>query len=152
MLKIYLDNCCYGRPFDNQKDPVIRQETQAKMFIQSLVKYKAIELVYSSISIEEIDGIPFEENRSSIFDFVKNNANFYIGEHDDEAEILLTKEIMQTGIKLKDASHTACAIMSKCDYMITTDKRLIKYEDTRIKIVNPIEFAEIWRELYDVQA
>jgi hypothetical protein len=40
MLKIYLDNCCYGRPFDNQKDPAIREETRAKMFIQSLVKYK----------------------------------------------------------------------------------------------------------------
>ena len=147
MLKIYLDNCCYGRPFDNQKDPAIRKETRAKMFIQSLVKYKALELVYSSISVEEINAIPFEESKSSIFDFVKNNANFYIGKYDDEAEILLTKEIMQTGVKLKDASHTACAIMAKCDYMITTDKRLLKYKDMRIKIVNPIEFVEIWRAL-----
>ena len=147
MLKIYLDNCCYGRPFDNQKDPVIRKEAQAKMFIQSLVKYKALELVYSSISVEEINAIPFEESKSSIFDFVKNNADFFIGKYDDEAEILLTREIMQTGIKLKDASHTACAIMAKCDYMITADKRLLKYKDMRIKIVNPIEFVEIWRDL-----
>ena len=147
MLKIYLDNCCYGRPFDNQKDPEIRKETQAKMFIQSLVRYKAVELVYSAISIEEMESIPFEENKNSVFDFVRNNANFYIGEYDDKAEILLTKEIMQTGIKLKDASHTACAILAQCDYMITTDKRLLKYKDARIKIVNPIEFVRIWRVL-----
>ena len=38
MLKIYLDNCCYNRPFDNQKDRAIGAETQAKMFIQSLIK------------------------------------------------------------------------------------------------------------------
>jgi len=75
MLKIYLDNCCYGRPFDNQKDPAIRAETQAKVFIQSLVKYKALELVYSSISIEEITAIPFEENSQSILDLSKISAN-----------------------------------------------------------------------------
>ena len=54
---------------------------------------------------------------------------------------------MKSGIKLKDASHTACAIMAKCDYLITTDKRLLKYRDERIKIVNPIEFVKIWRDL-----
>ena len=51
---------------------------------------------------------------------------------------------MRTGIKLKDASHTACAIIAKCDYLITTDKRLIKYRDNQIKIINPIEFLKIW--------
>jgi len=147
MLKIYLDNCCYGRPFDNQKDPVIRVETQAKVFIQSLVRYKALELVYSSVSIEEIAAIPFEENSRSILDFIEKNAKYYVSTDNNETAIALTEEIMRTGIKLKDASHTACAIIAKCDYLITTDKRLIKYTDNRIKIVNPIEFLEIWRAL-----
>ena len=147
MLRIYFDNCCYGRPFDNQKDPVIKKETQAKVFIQSLVKYKAIELVYSSISIQEITDIPFEENSRSILYFIENNAKYYVNKDNNETAISLTEEIMKTGIKLKDASHTACAIIAKCDYLITTDKRLIKYQDNRIKIVNPIEFLEIWRDL-----
>jgi len=147
MLKIYLDNCCYGRPFDNQKDPVIRVETQAKVFIQSLVRYKALELVYSSVSIEEIAAIPFEENSRSILDFIEKNAKYYVSTDNNETAIVLTEEIMRTGIKIKDASHTACAIIAKCDYLITTDKRLIKYTDNRIKIVNPIEFLEIWRAL-----
>lgn len=59
----------------------------------------------------------------------------------------LAEEIMQTGIKLKDASHTACAIVANCDFLITTDKRLLKYKDNRIKIINPIEFIRIWRTL-----
>jgi len=54
---------------------------------------------------------------------------------------------MRTGVKLKDASHTACAIIAGCDYLITTDKRLIKYTDNRIKIINPIDFLKIWRAL-----
>jgi hypothetical protein len=30
-LKIYLDNCCYNRPFDNQLQMKIRLETEAKL-------------------------------------------------------------------------------------------------------------------------
>ena len=147
MLKIYLDNCCYGRPFDNQKDTVIFVETQAKLEIQSLVKYKVIELVYSSISIQEIIDIPFEEIRNFVLEFINNNAKYYVSKDNNEVAITLTEEIMHTGIRLKDASHTACAIVAKCDYLITTDKRLLKYTDSRIKIVNPVEFLEIWRAL-----
>lgn len=147
MIKIYLDNCCYNRPFDNQKDLMIQEETQAKMFIQSLVKYKTVELVYSSISVEENSASPFEENSSSILDFIENNAKYYISKDNNECAISLTEEIMRTGIKLKDASHTACAIIANCDYLITTDKRLLKYKDDRIKIVNPTEFLKIWRAM-----
>ena len=146
-LRIYLDNCCYGRPFDNQKDPIIKKETQAKLFIQSLVKYKTLELVYSSITIQEITDSPYEENSRSILDFIENNAKYYVNKNNNEAAVCLTEEIMQTGIKLKDASHTACAIIAKCDYLITTDKRLAKYQDKRIEIINPIEFLEIWKVL-----
>lgn len=147
MLKIYLDNCCYNRPFDNQKDLAIQEETQAKMFIQSLVKYKAVELVYSSISVKEISDSPFEENSRSILDFIENNAKYYVSKDNIDTAVSLTEEIMRTGIKLKDASHTACAIVANCDYLITTDKRLLKYKDNRIKIINPIEFLKIWRAL-----
>ncbi|MCL2055484.1 MAG: hypothetical protein FWG90_13775 [Oscillospiraceae bacterium] len=146
-LKIYLDNCCYGRPFDNQNDIDIFNDTQAKMTIQSLVKYKAIELVYSSVSIEEITVYPIEANRNSIIKFIENNASYYISKDNDNTAIALTDEIMKTGIKRKDASHTACAIIAKCDYLITTDKRLLKYQDNRIKIVDPINFLKIWRNL-----
>ena len=54
---------------------------------------------------------------------------------------------METGIKKKDATHIACSIIAKCDYFISTDRRVINYKTDKIKIVNPIEFAEIWRNL-----
>ena len=143
-LKIYLDNCCYGRPFDNQNDTIIYEETQAKMFIQTLITLNVVELVYSSISVKEINDYPFEENRKLILAFIEKNAKYYV-HTDNEVAIILTEEVMQAGIKLKDASHTACAILAKCDYLISTDKRLLKYEDNRIKIINPIDFLKIWR-------
>ena len=147
MLRIYLDNCCYGRPFDNQKNAVIFEETKAKLQIQSLMQNKEIELVYSSISIQEIVDIPFEEIRNFVLEFINNNAKYYVSKNNNETAIALSTEIMQTGIKLKYASHVACAIIASCDYLITTDKKLLRYKDSRIKIANPVEFLEIWRLL-----
>jgi predicted nucleic acid-binding protein len=145
-LRIYLDNCCYGRPFDNQDNAEIYNETQAKMSVQSLIVSGAVELAYSSISVEEIAEYPFEENRNAIIKFIEDNAAYYVDRDKAETAITITEEIMKTGVRLKDASHTACAIIAACDYLVTTDKRLMKHRDNRIKIVNPINFMEIWRD------
>ena len=37
-IKVYLDNCTYNRPFDDQKDIRIRLESEAKLFIQEQIK------------------------------------------------------------------------------------------------------------------
>jgi hypothetical protein len=37
-LKIYMDNCCYNRPFDDMTQVKLKNEAAAKMYIQSLVK------------------------------------------------------------------------------------------------------------------
>ena len=50
-------------------------------------------------------------------------------------------EIMETGVKYKDACHVASAILAECDYLISTDKRLLKYKSDRLKLANPIEFV-----------
>ena len=58
----------------------------------------------------------------------------------------LADEIMNTGIKKKDATHLACSIIAECDYFITTDKRVLKYITDKIKVLNPISFLEMWGE------
>ncbi|MCL2019350.1 MAG: hypothetical protein FWG70_06260 [Oscillospiraceae bacterium] len=149
-LKIYLDNCCYGRPFDNQNDIEIYRETKAKMFIQSLVRFNSVELVYSLMTIKELRDCPFEEIRNSVMEFIENHAKHYLDKAQYKIANALTIEIIETGVKLKDASHTACAIISGCDYLISTDKRLLKYKDSRIKMMNPIDFVKTWRGDYNV--
>ena len=47
---------------------------------------------------------------------------------------------MKFGVKEKDSLHIACAIERKCDYFITTDRKLLNKPITKIKIVNPIDF------------
>ena len=96
-MRIYFDNCSYNRPFDDQKDLKIQEETQAKMFIQALVRYNSLDLVYSSISLQEIYDSPFEENKISVLEFIEQNAKFYIGNDNNAAAISLTREVMQKG-------------------------------------------------------
>ena len=146
MLRIYLDNCCYNRPFDDFTIEKNGLEANAKMFIQSLVKYKSIALYYSFMSQIEIDDSPYEERKEYILDFVETNAVGFIGKRRFDEIKTLAGEIMRTGIKKKDATHLACSIIAGCDYFISTDKRVLKYETDSIKIVNPIKFVEMWRE------
>lgn len=46
MYRIYLDNCCFNRPYDDQVQQRIIFETQAKLYIQEQVLNKDIELVW----------------------------------------------------------------------------------------------------------
>jgi len=88
-----------------------------------------------------------EESRQHIQNFVISNADTYISKVKNYDEIeKLSNEIVQTGIKPKDATHLACAITAECDYFITTDGRVTKYKTDRIKVVNPIDFIKIWRD------
>lgn len=48
-MKLYLDNCCFNRPFDNQTQIRIRLETEAKLKIQEEIRLGNFKLVWSYI-------------------------------------------------------------------------------------------------------
>lgn len=60
-MKIYLDNCIFNRPFDNQKDIRIKIETEAKLYIQEQIKNEKIILIWSYILDFENEQNPFDE-------------------------------------------------------------------------------------------
>ncbi len=37
-IRIYLDNCCFNRPYDDQDQIKIRLESEAKLEIQARIK------------------------------------------------------------------------------------------------------------------
>jgi predicted nucleic acid-binding protein len=127
----------------------IKAEADSKLFIQKLVSYGTIELVYSFISLHEIEQIRLEDTdkKENILFFINSIANrIYVGKDLETKVSEIGKGIMQTGIKYADATHIACAILSRCDYLITTDKRLLKYQTGKIKLINPIDFEYMWRK------
>ena len=74
-------------------------------------------------------------------DYLQENTSLYVGIERKEEIEKKANEIMQTGVKFKDACHVASAIYARCDYFISTDKRLLKYKTDEIKMVTPIEFV-----------
>ncbi|MCD8107773.1 MAG: hypothetical protein LUE20_07405 [Oscillospiraceae bacterium] len=141
-MRLYLDNCCYNRPYDDQTQLRISLETQAKLFVQEQIKNGTIELVTSYILLYENSENPYEMRKKSILEFVQGNSSVHIDYDRAEEVALKAKEIMATGVKMKDAFHVACAILSESDYFLTTDKRLLKYETSEIAMMNPIDFIE----------
>jgi predicted nucleic acid-binding protein len=145
-IKVYLDNCTYNRPFDDQTQIKISLETEAKRHIQKLIAEKGIDLVYSYINRLENNDNPFATRKNSINDFF-TNAVFYIGSSHAGTIEKKALSIMQTNIKPRDALHIACAIESGCSYFITTDKPLLRHTYDGIIICNPIQFLDYLEEV-----
>ena len=96
--RLYLDNCCFNRPFDNQKQLKIKMETEAKLYIQSAILAGKYELVWSYILEFENNQNPYKERRNAIFDW-KKYANVFCVENDNIlmfAETLFRKGIKKT--------------------------------------------------------
>jgi len=136
-MRVYLDNCCYNRPFDDQNQIRIHLEAQAKLYVQSQIKDGKIELVWSYILDYENAFNPFEE-RKNIIEKWKSKAILDIEEN--EHILQYAKELVSLGLKSKDALHVACAIEGKCDYFLTTDDKVLnKLKNyNKIEVVNPI--------------
>lgn len=140
-MRIYLDSCCYNRPYDNAAQLTIRLEAQSKLHIQNLVKDGLFTLVSSYMLTYECNQNPYEIRRDSISDYIRQYAKIYVGaELADQIEEMAVG-IMETGVKFKDACHVASAIYAGCEYFISTDKRLLKYKSSEIKLVTPIAFV-----------
>ena len=136
-MRIYMDNCCFNRPYDNQNYLKIELETKAKLKIQEMIVGGELELVISYILEQENDDNPYTERKTAIEDFFRY-AIIDIDETDEIIEI--ANKARKTGLKTKDSLHVACAIVANCDYMLTTDKRFLKYVDARIQVLNPMQF------------
>ncbi len=139
-MRVYLDMCCYNRPYDDQSQFRVALETQSKLRIQALIRDRKFDLIGSYTLDYEVSRNPYEMRRQSIIQFIQNNMKGYVGSERAETIGPIAEDIMKTGVKEKDAYHIASAIYAKCDYFISTDVRLLKYRTDRIKLVTPVEF------------
>lgn len=140
-MRVYLDMCCYNRPYDDQSQLKVAMEAQSKLHIQILISDGKLDLIGSYTLDYEVSRNPYDMRRQSIFQFIHTNMVGYVG--DERADIIkpMAEEIIATGVKEKDAYHVASAIYAGCEYFISTDIRLLKYKSDRIRLVTPIEFV-----------
>ncbi len=141
-MRVYLDNCMFNRPFDNQAQIRIRLESEAKLYIQDKIKNKAIELIWSYILEIENAHNPHTERRIAIQKW-KNLSTVKIIESPDV--LANANHLLKFGIKTKDALHVASAVEGKADYFLTTDDKLFSAvnRSETIKVLNPVDYIKV---------
>lgn len=140
-MRIYLDNCCFNRPFDDQSKIRIMLEAEAKLKVQDDILEKKFELVWSYILEAENMANPFEERRNAIVDW-REQAIMKVTEN--HAILDKAKNLNKIGLRSKDALHISCAIVAGCNYFLTTDDKILNKNDKieEIIVIDPITFIK----------
>jgi hypothetical protein len=101
-MKVYLDNCCFNRPYDNQDFLSIKLETEAKLRVQELIKEKQILLIWSFMLDYENSANQGASKRDSIYEWYTYSAEYV----SFNQEILqLSKKTAELGFGKKDSIH-----------------------------------------------
>jgi len=141
MWKLYLDNCCFNRPFDDQSQLLVRLEMEAKLFIQKEIKNETFELVWSYILDIENDANPYPRRKKSILSW---QSLAKIDVEESEELLLLMESFEKRGLKPHDALHVAAAVVASADFFITVDRGILKKSITEIRVMNPENFVRYY--------
>ena len=139
-MKIYLDNCCYNRPFDDQTQERIHLESEAILTILQRGQSGIYSIIGSNILELEMDRMHDIVKRERVKELYKVA----------DLRIMYTEEIKkrsqeimsQSKIRAFDSLHIAAA--EAADVMLTTDDKLEKMAariDLKVKVMNPLRFA-----------
>lgn len=141
MIKLYLDNCCYSRPFDDLTQEKNNLEAQAIKVIIDKYSKNEFEIYTSEVLTLEMNNIKDQIKRAKVLE-VYNKLNLTNIPFSDKI-IKRANEIKQYNIKNMDSLHIAYAEIFNIDYFITTDRLLINASnraDLKVKVINPINF------------
>ena len=121
-LRIYLDTCCLSRPFDNQTQPEIRQETEAISWIIPQFHIGHWYWISSDILINEVEQIPRLDQRSQIKDWLTDtHQTVSVG----VSEVSRSEQLEVLSFGKFDALHLACSESGAVDVFLTTDYGLL---------------------------
>ena len=137
-VKIYLDNCCLNRPFDDLSQDRVYLEAEAILSIVARCEKDEWELLGSGIIELELSKLTNAERLEQV------QALYSAA----RSRITLTAEaesragfFQREGIKPFDSLHLAVAELGGADVFLTTDDRLLRAAnkiELKIKAANPV--------------
>lgn len=137
--RLYLDICCFNRPFDEPLTPLVRLEAEAVSLIQQQISLGKVELAWSFIMEHENADNPYEDRKRAISAWRQRAVVDVEAEDDVFRRALL---VVKCGIKSMDALHIACAIVARCRFFLTTDKKVLKKRIDGITLLNPMDYIQ----------
>ena len=140
-MRVYLDNCCYNRPFDEQAQLSVRLETEAKLEVQRQMRSGELEYVWSDMLVTEVQDSQFWERQEIILAWANGASEYVITTPEVECR---AEELMALGLKTADAIHLASAEAACCDWFFTVDKGILKKVRNigSMRVANPLEYVQ----------
>ena len=140
IMRVYLDNCCYNRPFDEQAQAAVRLESEAKLLIQALMRMGTVEYAWSFILQLETSRNPDPQRKNAIQAW-RAGATIDIAPSDEIRQ--RAREFEGLGIRPADAIHLACAEAAQCDWFFTVDRGILKKMRSigEMRVSNPAQFV-----------
>ena len=141
-MKLYLDNCCYNRPYDDQTQEKVHMEGEAILTIINICKQNNDEIIGSpalDLEIDQLSDIEKKEKVKYFYDQTITTKVNYTEKIFNRAQELAE----QTNIRTLDRFHLSFAESSDADILLTTD---IKFEkacskiNLQIKVINPLKY------------
>lgn len=144
MTRIYLDNCCFNRPFDDQTQDRIRLESEAVLLVLGHVTRGEWELVRSEAVDLELAGLRDSERRRRV-EVLVGAGTHPIGIGDDQLRRGTVLESL--GFDAFDALHIACAEAAGADVLLTTDDRFERrarrlQDELGVRVLNPLTWLQ----------
>ena len=140
-MRIYLDSCCFNRPFDDLSQDRIYYEAIAILsIIRKNIKNDYI-IIGSDFVLFEISMTQDKHKRENMLELYSLVDNIVEYNKDIEARAEMMRNI--TGMKLFDSLHISCAEYGQADVFLTTDDKLIKRRELMpfsMRIVDPVTY------------
>ena len=139
---IYLDNCCYNRPFDDQTQERIHLESEVILTVLKMGQMKQVVIAGSDILQLEMNRMQDENKKQKVLDLYR-----VAGMRIPYTERIKKRsaEIMSVSkIRTFDSLHIASAEQANADVFLTTDDKLEKMAENLelgTRVVNPLRFA-----------
>lgn len=140
-MRVYLDNCCYNRLFDDRSNIKNYLEREAILLIFEFACDKDIIILGSEVLRKEIAAMSHLFRREAVqlvYESMVSESIKLLGHVVKRAKDLAS----QIGTKPYDSLHLALS-EGNTDYFLTTDVKLIKASkrtNLEFRVMNPIEF------------
>jgi len=141
MIKVYLDSCCFCRPFDDLTQEKIQAEAEAVKTVINLSASGKIILASSEFVKYEIKQIRLDEKREKVLAFYCADEYYVLTDKIGR----LAKYYQNFNLKTFNSLHLAAAEKNGVDYLLTTDIDFVNFSTRfthNVKVTNPCDFIK----------
>jgi len=138
-MRVYLDSCCYNRPFDAQHQERIRREAEAVLAVieSAHVKIACAPLFW------ELDASTSLEKRARVSSLLSLARYEKV---DVAAFTARVPDIAKLGFRPMDSAQLACAELVAADWFLSTDDRLLRRAarvagSLKVAVANPADWV-----------